>query len=81
MDRSQISLFLERAFVRLEVWFQWFNTAQSGNHMSSYYWHGRGNRTVRELNPKASQKIKWTKSIKCMLKTQDNVKATTYEIY
>ncbi|CAL0306373.1 unnamed protein product [Lupinus luteus] len=52
MDRSQISLFLERAFVRLEVWFQWFNTAQSGNHMSSYYWHGRDNRTVRELNPK-----------------------------
>ncbi|KAI9080854.1 hypothetical protein K1719_037163 [Acacia pycnantha] len=51
-DRNEISLFLERAFVRLEAWFQWFNTTQSGNQMSSYYWHGRDNRTIRELNPK-----------------------------
>ncbi|CAL0329724.1 unnamed protein product [Lupinus luteus] len=52
VDRSEISLFLERAFVRLEAWFQWFNTTQSGNQMSSYYWHGRDNRTMLELNPK-----------------------------
>ncbi|KAJ1407359.1 Six-hairpin glycosidase superfamily [Sesbania bispinosa] len=52
MDRNEISLFMERAFVRLEAWFQWFNTTQSGKQMSSYYWHGRDNRTVRELNPK-----------------------------
>ncbi|XP_061360751.1 mannosyl-oligosaccharide glucosidase GCS1 isoform X1 [Gastrolobium bilobum] len=52
IERSEISLFLERAFVRLEAWFQWFNTTQSGNQMSSYYWHGRDNRTMRELNPK-----------------------------
>ena len=79
-EKTEISLFLERAFVRLEAWFQWFNTTQSGNtiyvrsalstwnifhfdqildyylntgkQMSSYYWHGRDNRTVRELNPK-----------------------------
>ncbi|XP_057751038.1 mannosyl-oligosaccharide glucosidase GCS1 [Arachis stenosperma] len=51
-DRSDISLFLERAFVRLEAWFQWFNTTQSGNQMGSYYWHGRDNKTIRELNPK-----------------------------
>ncbi|TKY59878.1 Mannosyl-oligosaccharide glucosidase GCS1 [Spatholobus suberectus] len=52
MDRSEISLFLERAFVRLEAWFHWFNTTQSGKQMSSYYWHGRDNRTMREINPK-----------------------------
>ncbi|WVZ23581.1 hypothetical protein V8G54_002125 [Vigna mungo] len=53
MDGSKISLFLERAFVRLEAWFHWFNTTQSGKQMSSYYWHGRDNRTMREINPKA----------------------------
>ncbi|KAL6983885.1 ADP-ribosylation factor GTPase-activating protein gcs1, partial [Sarracenia purpurea var. burkii] len=51
-ERDQISSFLERAFVRLEAWFQWFNTTQSGKDMSSYYWHGRDNATTRELNPK-----------------------------
>ncbi|MED6180460.1 hypothetical protein PIB30_010676 [Stylosanthes scabra] len=50
-DRSDIYLFLERAFVRLEAWFRWFNTTQSGNQMGSYYWHGRDNKTIRELNP------------------------------
>ncbi|KAK7359394.1 hypothetical protein VNO77_01352 [Canavalia gladiata] len=52
MDRSEISQFLERAFVRLEAWFQWFNTTQSGKQMGSYYWHGRDNKTILELNPK-----------------------------
>lgn len=33
-DRNEISLFLERAFVRLEAWFQWFNTTQSGIYYS-----------------------------------------------
>ncbi|KAG5058005.1 hypothetical protein GLYMA_05G146400v4 [Glycine max] len=51
-DKTEISLFLERAFVRLEAWFQWFNTTQSGKQMSSYYWHGRNNRTIYELSPK-----------------------------
>ncbi|KAK7399994.1 hypothetical protein VNO78_11192 [Psophocarpus tetragonolobus] len=52
MDKTEISLFLERAFVRLEAWFQWFNTTQSGKQMNSYYWHGRNNETIYELNPK-----------------------------
>ncbi|CAL5214030.1 unnamed protein product [Lathyrus oleraceus] len=52
-DRGEISMFLERAYVRLEAWFQWFNTTQSGKQMSSYYWHGRDNITMRELNPKS----------------------------
>ena len=29
-ERDQISSVLEWAFVRLEAWFQWFNTTQSG---------------------------------------------------
>ncbi|RVW99325.1 Mannosyl-oligosaccharide glucosidase GCS1 [Vitis vinifera] len=29
MESNEISSFLERAFVRLEAWFQWFNTTQS----------------------------------------------------
>ncbi|KAG5521861.1 hypothetical protein RHGRI_034177 [Rhododendron griersonianum] len=51
-ERDQISSFLERAFVRLEAWFQWFNTTQSGMATSSYFWHGRDNTTTRELNAK-----------------------------
>ncbi|KAH1236675.1 Mannosyl-oligosaccharide glucosidase GCS1 [Glycine max] len=31
MDRSEISLFLERAFVRLEAWFHWFKLEMKGN--------------------------------------------------
>ncbi|XP_062110650.1 mannosyl-oligosaccharide glucosidase GCS1 isoform X3 [Humulus lupulus] len=52
VERNEIISFLERAFVRLEAWFQWFNTSQSGKEVSSYYWHGRDNMTRRELNPK-----------------------------
>ncbi|KAK2438022.1 mannosyl-oligosaccharide glucosidase GCS1 [Trifolium repens] len=51
IDRSEISLFMERAFGRLEAWFQWLNNTQSGEQMSSYYWRGRDNRTILELNP------------------------------
>ncbi|XP_030497086.2 mannosyl-oligosaccharide glucosidase GCS1 [Cannabis sativa] len=52
VERNEIISFLERAFVRLEAWFQWFNTSQSGKEVGSYYWHGRDNMTRRELNPK-----------------------------
>nr|POE51408.1 isoform 2 of mannosyl-oligosaccharide glucosidase gcs1 [Quercus suber] len=51
-ESKEISSFLERAYVRLEAWFQYFNTTQSGKEMSSYYWHGRDVTTTRELNPK-----------------------------
>ncbi|GMP82391.1 hypothetical protein CsSME_00036718 [Camellia sinensis var. sinensis] len=51
-ERDQISSVLDRAFVHLEAWFQWFNTTQSGKDMSSYFWRGRDNATMRELNPK-----------------------------
>ncbi|KAI3832129.1 hypothetical protein MKX03_001491 [Papaver bracteatum] len=49
---DEISSFLERAFVRLEAWFQWFNNTQSGKDVGSYYWHGRDQTAIRELNPK-----------------------------
>jgi hypothetical protein len=29
-ERNGITSFLERAFVRLEAWFQWYNTTQKG---------------------------------------------------
>ncbi|CAL5433629.1 unnamed protein product [Camellia sinensis] len=51
-ERDRISFVLDRAFVHLEAWFQWFNTTQLGKDMSSYFGHGRDNATMRELNPK-----------------------------
>ncbi|KAL3368650.1 hypothetical protein AABB24_009474 [Solanum stoloniferum] len=51
-EARDISVFLDRAFVRLEAWFKWFNTTQAGKEMGSYYWHGRDTATTRELNPK-----------------------------
>ncbi|KAL3501026.1 hypothetical protein ACH5RR_035475 [Cinchona calisaya] len=51
-ESNGISVFLDRAFLRLEGWFKWFNTTQSGKSVSGYFWHGRDNTTTRELNPK-----------------------------
>lgn len=52
-ESKDISAFFERSFGRLEAWFQWFNTTQSGQYKSSYYWHGRKeSQTIFELNPK-----------------------------
>lgn len=52
IERAEISTFMKSAFVRLEAWFQWFNTTQSGKEKGSYFWHGRDQATKRELNPK-----------------------------
>ncbi|KAI3981711.1 hypothetical protein MKX01_020654 [Papaver californicum] len=49
---NEVSPFLDRTSVRLEAWFQWFNNTQSGKVVGSYYWHGRDQATIRELNPK-----------------------------
>ncbi|KAL6519587.1 hypothetical protein OROHE_017407 [Orobanche hederae] len=49
---KDISVFVRVAFVRLEAWFKWFNTTQSGKDVGTYFWHGRDNATTRELNPK-----------------------------
>ncbi|KAF9596923.1 hypothetical protein IFM89_014487 [Coptis chinensis] len=56
-ESKDISSFLGSAFVRLEAWFQWFNTTQAGNNVSSYYWHGRDKETRRELNSKEYQSM------------------------
>ncbi|KAK1403205.1 Mannosyl-oligosaccharide glucosidase [Heracleum sosnowskyi] len=52
LEQTKISSFLERAFVRLEAWFQWFNTTQSGKETNTYFWHGRDSAIIHELNPK-----------------------------
>ncbi|KAL6840416.1 hypothetical protein ACP4OV_030226 [Aristida adscensionis] len=51
-EAEKISNFLKRAYVRLNSWFQWFNSTQSGKYEGTFYWHGRDNMTTRELNPK-----------------------------
>ncbi|KAL1550439.1 ADP-ribosylation factor GTPase-activating protein gcs1 [Salvia divinorum] len=50
---NDISTFLHRAFVRLDAWYKWFNTTQSGKDVGTYFWHGRDNVTQHELNPKS----------------------------
>ncbi|KAL3835679.1 hypothetical protein ACJIZ3_010415 [Penstemon smallii] len=52
-EREDISIFLRQAFVRLDAWFNWFNTTQSGKDVNTFFWHGRDNATIRELNPKS----------------------------
>ena len=44
--------YLKRVFPRLKVWYNWFNTSQSGLQASTYRWRGRDENTKRELNPK-----------------------------
>ncbi|XP_074302303.1 mannosyl-oligosaccharide glucosidase GCS1-like isoform X1 [Silene latifolia] len=50
---SEISSFMDRALIRLDAWFKWFNSSQSGKLPNSYFWHGRDNVSIRELNPKS----------------------------
>uniref|UniRef100_A0A0E0JSX2 Mannosyl-oligosaccharide glucosidase n=1 Tax=Oryza punctata TaxID=4537 RepID=A0A0E0JSX2_ORYPU len=51
-ESEKISTFLKRAYVRLNSWFQWFNSTQTGKYEGTFYWHGRDSMTTRELNPK-----------------------------
>nr|UEK51455.1 glucosidase 1B-like protein [Parasacculina yatsui] len=44
--------FLELAWPRLEVWYDWFNRTQTGPLPGTYRWRGRDSDTVLELNPK-----------------------------
>ncbi|CAL9216405.1 unnamed protein product [Arabidopsis halleri] len=52
-ERDEVLSFLDRAFVRLDAWFKWFNTSQIGKEKGSYYWHGRDKITNKELNPQS----------------------------
>lgn len=50
---SQTSLnFLSKIYPRLKVWYNWFNTTQTGSLPLSYRWRGRDASTDAELNPK-----------------------------
>ncbi|KZC05985.1 Mannosyl-oligosaccharide glucosidase [Dufourea novaeangliae] len=44
--------FLDKLYPRLQTWFNWFNTTQTGDLPSTYRWRGRDGVTNRELNPK-----------------------------
>ncbi|KAF7272764.1 hypothetical protein GWI33_014473 [Rhynchophorus ferrugineus] len=43
---------LERLYPRLQAWYYWFNTTQTGPVPGSYRWRGRNPLAQRELNPK-----------------------------
>lgn len=51
-ENDEIITFLDRAYVRLGAWFEWFNTTQLGKDTGNFYWHGRDKTTNTELNPK-----------------------------
>ncbi|XP_051122251.1 mannosyl-oligosaccharide glucosidase GCS1-like isoform X2 [Andrographis paniculata] len=51
-EKNDLTVFLRRAFARLDAWFKWFSSTQSGKISNTYFWHGRDNLTRRELNPK-----------------------------
>ncbi|KOC71009.1 Mannosyl-oligosaccharide glucosidase [Habropoda laboriosa] len=44
--------FLDNLYPRLQAWFNWYNTTQTGDIPSTYRWRGRNGTTNRELNPK-----------------------------
>ena len=44
--------YLRHVYPRLEAWYRWFNTTQTGPMPSTYRWRGRDAITDKELNPK-----------------------------
>ncbi|XP_053336097.1 mannosyl-oligosaccharide glucosidase-like [Clarias gariepinus] len=46
--------FLQRLYPRLQAWFEWYNTTQTGPLPNSYRWRGRDKDTNQFLNPKTS---------------------------
>lgn len=44
--------FLRRLYPRLQTWFEWYNTTQTGPKPNSYRWRGRDKDTNLFLNPK-----------------------------
>eukprot|EP00123_Amoebidium_parasiticum_P020333 comp4778_c0_seq1/m.912 comp4778_c0_seq1/g.912 ORF comp4778_c0_seq1/g.912 comp4778_c0_seq1/m.912 type:complete len:828 (-) comp4778_c0_seq1:179-2662(-) len=45
-------LFLQRLYPRLQKWYSWYNTSQTGPVPTSYRWRGRDPDATNELNPK-----------------------------
>lgn len=44
--------FLQLIFPRLEAIYRWMNTSQRGKRPGTYYWRGRNQSAIDELNPK-----------------------------
>ena len=44
--------FLKSVYPRLQAWYQWYSTTQTGPLHSTYRWRGRDSKTNKELNPK-----------------------------
>jgi len=44
--------FFRQIFPRLQVWYSWYNSTQSGSLPTTYRWRGRDPATNLELNPK-----------------------------
>lgn len=51
-DKPSDKEYLKNLYPRLKTWFDWFNTTQTGNERSTYFWRGRDANTKHELNPK-----------------------------
>lgn len=49
--KSEDKIYLEALYPRLKAWYLWYNTTQKGSLPSSYLWHGRDAKTVKQLNP------------------------------
>ncbi|CAG2102761.1 unnamed protein product [Medioppia subpectinata] len=43
---------LHKVFPRLQLWYNWYNSSQTGQISSTYRWRGRDPNSITELNPK-----------------------------
>ena len=44
--------YLKAIFPKLQLWYDWYQSTQSGLNYSTYRWRGRDQTTLKELNPK-----------------------------
>lgn len=44
--------FMKFVYPRLKVWYNWYNSTQTGKRPLTYRWRGRDSKTNKELNPK-----------------------------
>lgn len=49
---KETETFLRKSYGRLQAWFKWYNSTQTGRIPSTYRWRGRDANTNLELNPK-----------------------------
>lgn len=51
-DNNVDLVYLRKLYPRLQTWFDWFNSTQTGPKPLTYRWRGRNSTTDVELNPK-----------------------------